>query len=899
MGLVFTAKDGASFVMGQIQQRMLDLVGHSSQTGIAIQKNFAQFSIGMAAVGAGATMVGGAIGLANIAGTFNKELTAVGALAQANAEELKLLHDAAIDAGIATQFSPTQAVGGLQELAQAGYNATEATKLLLPTLDLAAGGQLSVAQAAATMSSATKIFGLGIEEAATATDKLLRISNATSLNANDLQIALGNVSRGAITTGQSLDEMLPSIGLVKNAGVDASVASSAVSSALLMVAKNAGKFKSEFGVQVTDAAGKFRPLMSIILETEAAMKKKLPNAADRSAKAMDLFGKFGLTAFSAMSAQLTNGITGSNGQKIFGQEAVDDLRMRMATAKGAAAEFRDKLLDTFEGQKTLMKGSLQTLAIVLGEPFERALKPIVSILVDGLNKVIQAFRAMPNGMKDFIAKVVLAAGALTSLLGALVAGKAAIAMLMLGMKALGITSAAVFSTFLPMVAVLGLLVGGLYALKYAADNNIGGFGTKVQQVFKQVETVFTALGQLFSQGGLSGDMADAFLRGDNAAVNFAVKVYVVVNRIIGFFEGMWAGISAVFDQAQPSFEAFGNAVEQLGLSFMGIGGDIDAFQNEMALDDATASGQKAGATLGSVLVALVNVLTSAIEMAAGFTHQMDQMGKAVAPVGTSLSQIASEFSEVGTALGLNKNSVDGTAGGWMEFGAKVGSAIALVLGALRGLVSIGGGMLAGFLNIVAGVADILYGIFTLDFKRAFTGLLRVIYGGIRAATAPFFGLIEAIAGVLDAIRSVNGTESHLADSVASFRKDIFQTFSQGFGLTPYDWQKPGADAGPAPTDGAPPEKLYTDPLDFYSTPDSPFAPTVDNMANAEAGAAGSSQADIEGLNEGIASLKAAKEGQTVVNATMTVDGEVLATVVANAQAGQNASGGGVTPVAVD
>ena len=54
------------------------------------------------------------------------------------------LHDAAIDAGIATQFSPTEATVGLKELAQAGFNAQESMKLLIPVLDLAGGSLCAV-----------------------------------------------------------------------------------------------------------------------------------------------------------------------------------------------------------------------------------------------------------------------------------------------------------------------------------------------------------------------------------------------------------------------------------------------------------------------------------------------------------------------------------------------------------------------------------------------------------------------------------------------------------------------------------------------------------------------------------------------------------------------------------
>src|SRR5690606_35645304 len=59
---------------------------------------------------------------ANAAGRFEQAVASAGAIAGATAEELTRLHDAAIEAGLATQFSPTQATQALQDLAAAGFN---------------------------------------------------------------------------------------------------------------------------------------------------------------------------------------------------------------------------------------------------------------------------------------------------------------------------------------------------------------------------------------------------------------------------------------------------------------------------------------------------------------------------------------------------------------------------------------------------------------------------------------------------------------------------------------------------------------------------------------------------------------------------------------------------------
>jgi len=148
----------------------------------------------------------------------------VAAVSGASAVELQQLRDAAIAAGIATQFSPTEATLGLRELSPAGFSAQESMRLLIPVLDLAAGslGELSPQQAAGLASQAMKAFGISIDEALISVDRMLQAVNVFALNASELPLALGTASRGAQALHQSLSETLIALGLVKNVipGVD-------------------------------------------------------------------------------------------------------------------------------------------------------------------------------------------------------------------------------------------------------------------------------------------------------------------------------------------------------------------------------------------------------------------------------------------------------------------------------------------------------------------------------------------------------------------------------------------------------------------------------------------------------------------------------------------------------
>jgi TP901 family phage tail tape measure protein len=185
---------------------------------------FQQLGIGLAVFTAGAAAVAGALSLANAAGRFEQGLAAVGAVTRATTRELGMLRDAAIQAGIETQFSPDEAVAGLQSLATAGQTAEQATRTLIPVLDLAAGslGQLGVAQAAEAVVGTLNAYGFAAEEASGVTDKLLRITQLTNFQTRDFEAGLSKAATTGAVFSQNLDDVLITMGLLRNRNIDAS-----------------------------------------------------------------------------------------------------------------------------------------------------------------------------------------------------------------------------------------------------------------------------------------------------------------------------------------------------------------------------------------------------------------------------------------------------------------------------------------------------------------------------------------------------------------------------------------------------------------------------------------------------------------------------------------------------
>lgn len=218
LGFVFTARDLASGKLGELERRFASLDNRVTNGTERITGSFRALGTGLSVFGAGTGEIAGVFALADAAGTFEQAIAAVGAVSGATAPELEALRDAAIDAGIATQFGPTQATLGLRELAQAGFNAQESIRLLRPALDLAAGslGELTPQAAAGLAAQAMKAFSISIDDASISVDRMLQAVNVFALNANELPLALGTASHGDQSLHQSLSETLIALGLIKN-----------------------------------------------------------------------------------------------------------------------------------------------------------------------------------------------------------------------------------------------------------------------------------------------------------------------------------------------------------------------------------------------------------------------------------------------------------------------------------------------------------------------------------------------------------------------------------------------------------------------------------------------------------------------------------------------------------
>ena len=191
---------------------------------------------------------------------------------------------------------------------------------------------------------------------------------------------------------------------------------------------------NELGINAKDASGKLKGTDQIMLEV-ADKFAKMPDGAQKTALAMQLFGKAG-----ADMIPLLNG----------GRKSIEDLA---ATMTGPFAKGADNLNDKL----ATLQGKLLQMGVAVGT----ALMPALNVIADLILKVADGFAALPGPLQAIVGGVVALAAAFVILAPA-ISAIVSIAGALAGLQ-LGATIAGWLGAVGPMVAGITAALGGLLA----------------------------------------------------------------------------------------------------------------------------------------------------------------------------------------------------------------------------------------------------------------------------------------------------------------------------------------------------------------------------------------------------------------------------------------------------
>jgi hypothetical protein len=514
----------------------------------------------------------------------------------------------------------------------------------------------------------------------------------------------------------------------------------------------------------------------------------------------------------AIGAQLSKGIRDAHGNILKGADAISYLRSQIQNAGGTAKEFRERLLDTYKGQRILLKGSLQTLAISLGEPLAMALKPLVTMVIDSVNAIIKFIEAMPKPIKNTIGKLILVFGGLLTGGGIIALFMAALPLLVIALKA--VAAAAVVAA--AVMAVIGAVVGTVALIfrgyNTAADDATDKTNT-LTRAWDKLKLGFTALAALISGKPVSKEIVDDLQKAENEGVfKFVQSVGRMIIRVKRFFTGMGAGFDSIFRTAKPVFDALFEAFGELGKVF-GMGGDaMDKFSGG-PVERFMKAGYKIGRVIAIVVIGIIKTITFVANLVAGVIGGVKAGFEQFRPVIDILVEsFRSLFAEVGKfleELGLVTGGMETTGGFARVLGKAIGfiatvirlqvvPAIIVWVNMFRGVIAVWRGIVWLFkkgLEFIRGKWDKISKFFQTEiverFQRWKDKLLEAVQP-IIDIFSKLLGIINQVISKIDKMTGVSQKAADAAEGVANF-----------FGFTLGGEPEAKAlefDEGPAPTE---------------------------------------------------------------------------------------------------
>jgi len=341
---------------------------------------------------AGSLAIGAGLGLAvKAAGDFEQSMANMDSVANTTGAEFARLRQLAFDMSTTTMRSATEAAGAMYELASAGQRAEQIFSTLPSVIKLADATQYDLSQTTSTVVATMNAFGLEASD----TERIINVMAASiggsMAKMDKLSASFAYIGPVARSAGLSIEETSAALMVLYNAGLDGSAAGTSlrrILASLLKPTESLTKRIEDLGLEMSDIDPRVNS-MSEIMQT----------LKDSGLDATAAFEDFGLRGAPALLALLAAG------------DGLDEFET-MITGTDRAAEMLARQMDAVGAQATILKNTLITLGIKIGEK----LLPMVRDVTGWLQRLLEKFDGLSDSSFELIAKIALLAGGLLGVL---------------------------------------------------------------------------------------------------------------------------------------------------------------------------------------------------------------------------------------------------------------------------------------------------------------------------------------------------------------------------------------------------------------------------------------------------------------------------------------------------
>jgi len=454
------------------------------------------------------------------AADFQTAMNKVAAVSGATGDELAALSKQARDLGATTQFSSSEAADAMNFLAMAGYKTDEILGAMPDTLRLASAAQLDMGAAADIVTNIMSGYSMQVEDLAHANDVLVKAFTSANTDLRQLGEALKYAGPVANAAGVEFEEAAAALGMMGNAGIQASMAGTSLRGAISRILSPTKKMQTimdEAGLSFTDAHGRILPLAEII--------EQLEPHADNAGMMMDLFGQRAGPAMAALVSQ--------------GSGALRDLTAELRDSGGTAERVSKVQMEGLNGALKELRSVFEELQLKIAEG---GLLEWAEQFVKWLTRLVQRVSQVSPEMLRWgivLSGIAAAMGPVLIGLGFMVSGAGALA--------------GAFGALVPVVSAVAAGIAALSAPVAAAVAVIAGAAYLVWENWEKVGPWFTDLfsGLMNTFAGLA-EFIVGIVNGDLSMASAGLQRSWEGLQL--FFETLWDGVVAAFQGAWEKIE---------------------------------------------------------------------------------------------------------------------------------------------------------------------------------------------------------------------------------------------------------------------------------------------------------------------------------------------------------
>jgi TP901 family phage tail tape measure protein len=577
---------------------------------------------------------------------FEKAMSNVKAVSQANGAEMVKLRSAALEMGRTTAFSAVQAAEAEHELAKAGVSVADISGgALRGALNLAAAAEINVAEGAEIAANAMTVFGLKGKDVGHVADVLAAAANKSTTDVHQMGLSLRMTGQVASQTGLSLEDTVGALTLFAAEGLkgsDAGTSFKVMLQRLTPQSKEAQATMDKLGFSAYDAQGNFVGLEEMSARMKTAFAGLTPEARN---SAMGII--FGSDAVRAANIIYKHGAEGVRTYI----DAVND--------QGYAQAVAMTRMDNLIGDLKLLRAAIESALIETGTAANSSLRD----MVQWVTRLVNAYSSLPPGLQQSV-------GLLTGLVG--VIGLAGASMLLLlprimlvrrELVAMGLTASVVRGQMMTL-GRLGLVLGTLYAIGWAVDQ----VAEKLEGPGPNATKMANSLVDLAQKGKAAGELTKTFGK-DLDGFGEAVKRIAhpgALDRVEDFFGTFDPGTEhggPTLDKAKEKVEALDKALAELVQSGA-TDTAAEAFKRMAA--EAEAQGTSAEKLL-TLLPQYANALAGADTQAKLSAESQQGLGDATAMTADEMADQRTAAEKLTDALNLLNGGAISAAEGQIGF----------------------------------------------------------------------------------------------------------------------------------------------------------------------------------------------------------------------------------------